>query len=706
MSVRDLVRDMLEEDEEDDLLEYISEGEGNDDAQDEQLDCSFPETVFICNLPKVAEAKQEKLLTVLGKIVGKIGVNTRHMPINSGTGMTDGFMIAVFENKEDADKCVRDLNGYALDKTHTFKVVKMDVFDSITSRQEDFKPKNTIARPSRQDHRDWLADAQTREQFLLRYGAETEIYWHDMLKGEPDLYYGGEREKAGGKIWCDWKVQFSSHGSFIATFHKQGIALWAGDKFSKWAVRFPHANVKHIEFSPNEEFLLTWNGTHPKEEDDSAVCFFRVLSGECMRKCRTPHFSPLNETGSFPHFLWSKDSRYFAECNDSTITVRDTQTFDLIKDDEGRKRNLKYENLDTFQWSPKDNIIAVWTLEKDNNPARVVLVEIPSRRELAARSRTQVEAKMSWQSNGDFLCLIVTKMSKTKKRGATNLEIFHIRDKNIPVEVVEVPDTVKSFNWETAGSRFSVITTDDTGHKPKLLFYALVASSQGTSHKWENVRSLDLPSNIFTDVFWAPGGQYFVCAAVQASGGDLIFGGLMPDNKLEILHRDEHFMLTHVEWDPSSRYVMTAVTQPMRDEVGGFKYQMEAGYAIWTFQGRQIHKQSKDKLFGATWRPHPPIMSSEEQQANIRKNIKKYSKKYDALDDQEKEAARSIYKADRDGRLNAFLDILNRIADNNDEKMEANGWDEAVAEWRGEQEWEAVETTIEEELDATEELIQ
>jgi translation initiation factor 3 subunit B len=698
-SVREIAEDILQEENDEDLMDYLSDGEDEDEPI-EELDRSFPESVFICNVPKVGKEKEGKLAGVLSKVIDKFGKNDKFMPMNESTNQTEGFLIVTFENKQDADKCARDLNGYALDKTHTFKVVKLDDFNVITSRKDAFQPRNTIARPCRKDHKDWLADQGTREQFLLRYGAETEIYWHDTIKGEPELYYGGEREKAGGKIWCDWKVQFSPQGSFISTFHKQGIALWAGREFTKWAVRFPHANVKYIEFSPNEEFLLTWNGSHPKEDDGNAVCFFRVLSGECMQKCRTPHLSPLNDKGDFPHFLWSPDSKFFAECNDSTILVRDTETFDLIRDEEGRKRNLKYENLATFQWSPKDNIIAVWTLEKDNNPARLVLVEIPSRKELAARSRTQVEAKMYWQSNGDYLCLLVTKLSKTKKKGATNLEIFHVREKAIPVEVVEVPDTVKAFHWETGGSRFAVITTDDTGHKPKLLFYAL------TTDKFENVRSLDLPSNIFTDVFWAPGGQYFVCAAIQASGGDLIFGGLMPDNKLEILHRDEHFMLTHVEWDPSSRYVITAVTQPMRDEGGGFKYQMEAGYAIWTFQGRQLCKFAKDKLFSATWRPHPPPMITEDQQKSIRKNIKKYSKKYDALDEQEKETARQEFKRDRDTRLHAFLDILNRIQDSHEARMEENGWEEATNEWRGGQEWEAVETTIEEELDATEELIQ
>jgi translation initiation factor 3 subunit B len=698
MSVKDIIADTLAEEDEEDLLEFISDGEGDDIGEDEEMDKSFPDAIFICNVPKVGPDRVEKLKNVLGKFCDRYGKNEKHMPLNSETNQSFGFLIVKYESKEEADVAVKQLNGVPLDKNHTFKVIKLDEFNYITARKDSFTPKSAVARPSRADHRDWLGDPQTREQFLLRYNADTEIYWHDPLAGEPKLYYGGEREKQGGKIWCDWKVQFSPQGSYIATFHKQGIALWAGDQFQKWKVRFPHANVKHIEFSPNEDFLLTWNGSHPKEDDENAVCMFRVLSGECMRKCRTPAYSPVNDKGEFPHFLWSRDSKYFAEMNDSTILVRDTENFDLIKDEEGRKRSLKYDNLATFQWSPKDNIIALWTLEKANNPARLVLVEIPSRVELAARSRTQVEAKMHWQSEGDFLCLLVTKLTKTGKKGATNLEIFRIRDKNIPVDIVEIKDTVKHFSWETGGNRFAVITTDDTGHRPKLCFYVL-----GTE-KCENVCSLDLPSNGFTDIHWAPNGQYFVCAAMQ--GGDLIFGGLMPDNKFEILHRDEHFMLTTVEWSPCSRYVITAVAQPMRDEIGGFKYQMEAGYAIWTFQGRLLHKLQKEKLFAVQWRPHPPSMLSDSQQQHIKKNIKKFSKKYDALDEQEKETARQAFKSDREIRTNAFLDILERIADNFDAACEENGWNEAVDEWKGSMTWEKVEDTVEEELDATEELIQ
>ena len=67
---------------------------------------------------------------------------------------------------------------------------------------------------------------------------------------------------------------------------------------------------------------------------------------------------------------------------------------------------------------------------------------------------------MHWQSNGDFLC-IKTDLTKTKKSTVTNLEIFNVREKNIPVEVIEVKDTVIAFSWEPKGERFIIITTRD-----------------------------------------------------------------------------------------------------------------------------------------------------------------------------------------------------------------------------------------------------
>lgn len=711
MSLRDLVEQRLEEEDEEDLLDYISDGEDDLDNEGEPMDKTFPDTVFLCNLPKVGQEKMAKLEKVLrDRYLSKYSVSNMYMPMNSETNVSEGYVIATFPTKEDADEAVKNLNGVALDKSHSFKVVKIDDFDSITSRSEQFRPQQTIERCSRVEQRDWLKDPQVREQFLLRHGQSTEIFWHDTLTGDPQIYYDGERERQNGKIWCDFKVEWSPQGSYIVTFHKPGIALWSGAEFQKWKVRFPHDKVKHAQFSPNEEFLLTWNGTHPTEGDESAVKIFHVLTGETKWKSRTPAYSPTLEGKGgelFPHFLWSPDGKYFAEMkNETTIFVRDTENFEAIKDEKGQARSLKYDNLVTFQWSPKDNIVSLWTKEHENNPARLVLVEIPSRKELTSRSRTQVDAKLHWQSEGDYLCLMSTKVSKSKtgkiQTGATNLEIIRMREKNYPVDTVEIKDTVKTFAWETGGRRFGVITTDADGHRPKIIFYKL-----GTE-KCEEVARLDLPvASSYTNIFWAPLGQYFVLAGMGAgTNGDLLFGGLMPDNKLEILHKEDHFMLTQVEWDPSSRYVITAVTQAMQNDQG-FRYQMEAGYAIFTFQGRKlVGTVQKEKLYAIHWRPHPPSLLSEKAQENVKKNIKQFSKKYDALDDQAKESARQAFNKEREEKRSAFKEILDRISDRKAELEEENGWADAMDDFMGRVKWDCSEDVNEEELEATEELIQ
>eukprot|EP00931_Biecheleriopsis_adriatica_P057383 TRINITY_DN3402_c0_g1_i2.p1 TRINITY_DN3402_c0_g1~~TRINITY_DN3402_c0_g1_i2.p1 ORF type:complete len:698 (+),score=185.78 TRINITY_DN3402_c0_g1_i2:66-2159(+) len=694
--VYDLIRDQVDEEGEDDeLLDFISEGEEIDGGEAPvELDESFPSSIVICGIPKVTKEKYDKLMNVLSKLIDKKGSNEKSMPFKPDGSETYGCLFVTFQNPEAAQGAKNSLDGVSLDKKHTFKAIMMDEFDKIASRADEFVPEKTLSTFSRADFRDWLMDSKCREQILLRYQTETEIYWHDTTVGEPVLCYGGEREKRLKKIWCDWRVQFSPQGHYLATFHQQGIALWAGPEFQKKG-RFASNGVRYIEFSPNEDYLLTWNGTPAIQADENAVKFFRILTGECVRTCRTPAVAPLG--GDFPHYLWSNDGQYFAECNDNAIMVRDVDTFELIKDEDGKKRTLKFPELSTFQWSPKDNVLAVWTLEKDNNPAKLTFVEVPSRNELASRSRTQVEGSIHWQSEGDYLCLINTKLSKTKKKGATNLEIFRFREKSIPVDIVEVKDPVTKFSWETKGKRFAVLTSDDAGQRPRMFIYSL------TKDKCENIAVFDLPSNSYNDFFWAPDGQYFVCAAI--GHGDMLFGGITTDNKLEILHKDEHFMLNGVEWDPSSRFVITSVTQPMQNEISNFKYSMEAGFAIYTFQGRLLYRQQKEKLWQVCWRPHPPSLLASSKQDKIKKNIKQYSKRYDALDDQAKDAARNAFRNERNKKNEDFAARLAQLNDYFMEEGEENGWLDAQEEFLGQQEWSAIEDVIEEEVDVIEEKI-
>lgn len=105
----------------------------------------------------------------------------------------------------------------------------------------------------------------------------------------------------------------------------------------------------------------------------------------------------------------------------------------------------------------------------------------------------------------------------------------------------------------------------------------------------------------------------------------------------------EHYMASDVEWDPTGRYVVTSVSwwshkvmppsPPV--EVGTstrtwftcqkFTWssllhrrvlrpaQVDNAYWLWTFQGRLLQKNNKDRFCQLLWRPRPPSLLSADQ---------------------------------------------------------------------------------------------
>ena len=57
---------------------------------------------------------------------------------------------------------------------------------------------------------------------------------------------------------------------------------------------------------------------------------------------------------------------------------------------------------------------------------------------------------------------------------------------------------------------------------------------------------------------------------------------------------------------------------------------MENGYNLWTSHGRQLDHKRYDKLHQLLWRPRPPSLLSEAKEKEIRKNLRDYSRKYEA----------------------------------------------------------------------------
>ena len=84
---------------------------------------SFDAVITVCNLPVVPQAKFDKLRSVLQKIFLQMGkIKRLEMPMDPDGSKTAGFAFIEFEKAEEARQAVELTNGYALDKSHVFKV--------------------------------------------------------------------------------------------------------------------------------------------------------------------------------------------------------------------------------------------------------------------------------------------------------------------------------------------------------------------------------------------------------------------------------------------------------------------------------------------------------------------------------------------------------------------------------------------------------
>ncbi|KAA8515782.1 hypothetical protein F0562_018607 [Nyssa sinensis] len=182
---------------------------------------------------------------------------------------------------------------------------------------------------------------------------------------------------------------------------------------------------------------------------------------------------------------------------------------------------LTVENVMDFNWSPTDPILALFVPELGgrNQPARVSLVQIPSKEELRQKNLFSVsDCKMYWQSNGDYLAVKVDRHMKTKKSTYTGFELFQIKERDIPIEVLELEnknDKIIAFAWEPKGHRFAVIHGDSP--RPDISFY-----SMRSTHNTGRVSKLTaLKGKQANALYWSPAGRFIILAGLKSFNGQV-----------------------------------------------------------------------------------------------------------------------------------------------------------------------------------------
>jgi translation initiation factor 3 subunit B len=204
----------------------------------------------------------------------------------------------------------------------------------------------------------------------------------------------------------------------LATIHRQGVKLWGGPSF-QLIQRFAHPFIKRVDFSPDERYLITFERISipenapqgpqylGKENEGDWVAVWDVRTGHLKKSF--PRTFPVGEDETtsknpiWPPLKWSPDGKYCARITPGQhISVYSLPDFALVD-----KKTLKVEGVVDFEWCPlgekdleedakdgksktpkkaRENILAYWTPEIGNQPARASLISFPSRAPLRSKN--------------------------------------------------------------------------------------------------------------------------------------------------------------------------------------------------------------------------------------------------------------------------------------------------------------------------------
>ena len=232
--------------------------------------------IVVDGVPVVSGERVEKLKNVVRKIYSKFGkLVNEHYPLEAD-GNTKSYIFLEFSNHTNALEAVKSTNNYKLDRQHTFTVNLFSDFDKYLNVAEDWESPKVQPYKDQGNLRLWLQEPDGCDQYAMIHkgGEEVTVY----TNSQPDPVETQSRNR-----WTETYVKWSPLGTYLATFHTRGIALWGGDDFHQ-ITKFSHPGVQFIEFSPCEKYLVTFSQKDMAvSEDPTAIIIWDCRTGAKKR---------------------------------------------------------------------------------------------------------------------------------------------------------------------------------------------------------------------------------------------------------------------------------------------------------------------------------------------------------------------------------------------------------------------------------------
>ena len=138
---------------------------------------------------------------------------------------------------------------------------------------------------------------------------------------------------------------------------------------------------------------------------------------------------------------------------------------------------------------------------------------------------------------------------------------------------------------------------------------------------------------------------------------------------------------------------------------------MENGYHMYDFKGELLREEHIDKFKQLGWRPRPPTLLSKDEQKQIRKNLREYSKDFEEADRIADDQERGAVVEERRRMFSEWLAWRERETEDLHADRREMGLaedpdaEEAAEEKSDDREDAVVEEIVEEIIDETEEIM-
>ncbi|EPZ33236.1 dipeptidyl peptidase IV/CD26, N-terminal domain-containing protein [Rozella allomycis CSF55] len=547
-----------------------------------EQETGYDNYVVVIGLPIVEPAKKDKLFAYIKAKVSPVFAEAKDALMPFTDGKSHGALFVEFETAELANKFSKAADNFRFDKNHTLTANVMTEVDRIMNMEEEFKEPEMPEYEEKGNMKEWLLDELSREQFSFVSGNKLNVKW----------YIGDQAEIAFEQKNVD-KYVWSPLGTYLAGRTQTHVVMCGGSGF-KPVLTFHHPKVVSFEFSPMENYLITYSNS---ESEEYQTFVWDVRTGQKIRGFK-----------GATSFKFSYNDEYVAKVHDKAVFVYKTETMELLE-----KKSIRMGEIADFEWSPVANIIAFWSRVEPNVPARIVLMKIPTREIIRSKNLFNVEkCSIYWQNKGEFVAFKVDKLQK--KLTTFNLEIFKITEKDCPVEMIDLSSDISDLAWEPERSRF--VTSTIVGRKTNLSLYELQNGS------FKLIRTFE--RGLIHRVFWSPKGRFCIFAGHEDYDAITEFWDLNTDKSKIKMLISLACPSSGILWEASGRFIVSYCSSA--------KLKGSMGFKIYDFKGSLLYQEGVTEFSSFAWRPRPPTTLPEDQIKEIKKNLKTYSDKFEEED--------------------------------------------------------------------------